>query len=234
MGWRAWTRERLTAALMQTYLQDQVVQHYASRAQRLAEGPAVPTAGMVSWLEDEQALEVFTAGAWTIPGALGLVASSVAGSMPATVDVGTTATRYTGLSTSLTLYPGRIYEARLDCGLVAAVADTQHEASVRIAKAPTVPVAADPMVSGIRAVIGGLSDPWGWYGDTTAVPFAVTTLAEYNLAPFYRRSGGTGGTRLMVNMATGYMRLKVYDAGSLTRRASQQLTAEEALLTLPA
>lgn len=69
-GWRAWARERVPSAWLQSFLQDQVVQNYTSRAARIATGPAAPSDGMVSWLQDEKRLEVFRGGGWNSPNPL--------------------------------------------------------------------------------------------------------------------------------------------------------------------
>jgi hypothetical protein len=62
VGWRQWTRERLTTALMQR-MQDQLVMDFASAEARAAELVA-PTEGMVSYLRDVQRLEMHADGAW--------------------------------------------------------------------------------------------------------------------------------------------------------------------------
>jgi hypothetical protein len=54
-GWRQWTRERLTAALVQNHLQDQVVQRYSSSSARGTGLPA-PSEGMVTTLDDTDAV----------------------------------------------------------------------------------------------------------------------------------------------------------------------------------
>jgi hypothetical protein len=65
-GWRTFTDGAvLTAAQMQFFLQDQVVQVYASSGARsTALGTAVSN-GMVSYRTDSQVLEVYKSGAWT-------------------------------------------------------------------------------------------------------------------------------------------------------------------------
>jgi hypothetical protein len=62
MGWRQWTRERLTAALMQR-IQDQLVMDFASASARTSE-LAAPTEGMVSYLKDVQRMELYDGTAW--------------------------------------------------------------------------------------------------------------------------------------------------------------------------
>lgn len=53
LGWKRWTRERLTAAEVQGYLQDQVIMHFDSASQRDAVLPESGLSdGMVCYLED--------------------------------------------------------------------------------------------------------------------------------------------------------------------------------------
>lgn len=52
-GWRQWTRETLGIDLLQTYIQDQVVQHYATASARSAALP-VAAQGMVSYTDEAQ------------------------------------------------------------------------------------------------------------------------------------------------------------------------------------
>jgi hypothetical protein len=68
-GWRSFTAGAvLTAAQVQTYLQDQSVQVYASAAARSsALGTAVST-GMVSYRTDGTAVEFYNGSAWTALG----------------------------------------------------------------------------------------------------------------------------------------------------------------------
>lgn len=63
MGWKQWTRERLTAAQLQSYLQDQAVMRFASSSARGAELPA-PTEGMISTLDDLDVVERHDGAGW--------------------------------------------------------------------------------------------------------------------------------------------------------------------------
>lgn len=56
LGWKAWTREKLSAAAFQGYVQDQVVQRWASAAARNAALPT-PSEGMVCYLADVDRFE---------------------------------------------------------------------------------------------------------------------------------------------------------------------------------
>lgn len=68
-GWRVFEAgEVLTAANVQAYLQDQVVQVYAGTAAR---GSALGTAvaeGMMSYLADTDSVEVFSGSSWQAVG----------------------------------------------------------------------------------------------------------------------------------------------------------------------
>lgn len=232
MGWRAWTRERLTAALVQDYLQDQVVQEYVSRAQRTANGPSAPTAGMVSWLEDEQVLEVYTAGAWITPPALGIVMHTTMTTDGASTDTGT-ATRLPGVVNGATkLYPGRIYEARWSGGLISAGTGVQIEATVRAVRGLSNPANTDHLVSQQRFATGGPGTPWGWYGETAPVRFTVAAADDYTFAPFFRRTGGTGAVQMVRHTLNGLMHLIVEDKGSNTLRLARQSVNDDALVVV--
>jgi hypothetical protein len=65
-GWRTFTSGAvLTAAQVQTYLQDQVVQVYASTSARTAALGTSVSAGMVSFITGTEGLDVYTHGSWT-------------------------------------------------------------------------------------------------------------------------------------------------------------------------
>ena len=63
MGWKQWTRERLTAADLQALIQDQTVMRFSSSAQRTAQLPA-PAEGMVSTLDDTDAVDRHDGSGW--------------------------------------------------------------------------------------------------------------------------------------------------------------------------
>lgn len=64
-GWRTFTAGAvLTAAQVQTYLQDQAVQVYASGTARSSALGTSVSAGMVSFLTATESLDVYTHGAW--------------------------------------------------------------------------------------------------------------------------------------------------------------------------
>lgn len=62
-GRKIWTRETLSSADVQNYLQDQSVMVFASAAARTAAIPA-PSAGMVSYLADVERWDGYSNGAW--------------------------------------------------------------------------------------------------------------------------------------------------------------------------
>lgn len=68
MGWKQWTRERLSSTELQSYLQDQAVLRFASASARSAQ-LAAPAEGMVSTLDDTNEVARWdptrvTGGAW--------------------------------------------------------------------------------------------------------------------------------------------------------------------------
>lgn len=63
MGWKQWTRERLTAADLQSYLQNQVVMRFSSASQRGTQ-LAAPAEGMLSTLDDTDAVERHDGTTW--------------------------------------------------------------------------------------------------------------------------------------------------------------------------
>lgn len=63
LGRKVWTRETLSSADLQGYVQDQTVMRYASSAARAAAIP-VPTEGMVTYLDDVNRLDVHDGAAW--------------------------------------------------------------------------------------------------------------------------------------------------------------------------
>lgn len=71
MGWKNWTRERLSVPDLQEHIQDQVVMRFASGSARGAQLPA-PEEGMVCYLEDVNRWEGYGPGAdgitleWTV------------------------------------------------------------------------------------------------------------------------------------------------------------------------
>lgn len=76
-GRKLWTRETLSSADVQDYLQDQVVLRFASAAARQGVLPN-PTEGMVSTLDDTETVERYNGAAW-VP--IGLFAPAGAGSL---------------------------------------------------------------------------------------------------------------------------------------------------------
>lgn len=63
-GFRTWTPlEVITASNVQGYLQDQTVMVFADAAARTS-AVVVPTEGMLSWLEDENAYQYYSGSAW--------------------------------------------------------------------------------------------------------------------------------------------------------------------------
>lgn len=64
-GWKDWTvGEVVTEPDFQSYIQNQVVQNYASSAARSSALGTAVSEGMVSYLQDTNAVEVFTGAGW--------------------------------------------------------------------------------------------------------------------------------------------------------------------------
>lgn len=64
-GWREWEAgEQLTDSNFQQYLQDQTVMRFADSATRGSALAGVVSEGMVSWLDDVNALEVYDGSSW--------------------------------------------------------------------------------------------------------------------------------------------------------------------------
>jgi hypothetical protein len=85
-GWRTFTAlQTLTAAQVQTYLQDQAVQVYATSGARSSALGTSVSAGMMSFVTGTEGLDVYTHGAW-----VGLNYSTISNS---------TVTAYTAVAT---------------------------------------------------------------------------------------------------------------------------------------
>jgi hypothetical protein len=106
-GWKDWTvGEVVTEPDFQSYIQNQVVQNYASSAAR---GSALGTAvseGMVAYLQDTNALELYTGASWTpvsagagisaITAGTGLTGGGTAGTVTVAVNFTDVQARITG------------------------------------------------------------------------------------------------------------------------------------------
>lgn len=69
MGWKDWVYgDLVSAADFQSLVQDQTVQRYASSSARLAALGSAVAEGMVSYLDDTNAVEVYTGSAWAAIG----------------------------------------------------------------------------------------------------------------------------------------------------------------------
>lgn len=89
-GWRTFSDGSvLSAGQVQSYLQDQAVQVYASSAARSSALGTAVSNGMVSYRTDSQILEVYKSGAWTAVILSGGTASDSAKLSGRTLNVGT-------------------------------------------------------------------------------------------------------------------------------------------------
>lgn len=113
-GWKTWAAlEEVTAANMNSYVRDQVVQVFTNSASRAAQITS-PTRGLVSFLTDSGALEVYygaTTGwakPWNLP--QGPVAA-LATSTSTQTFTSTTYSNVTGMSATWNATNGRLYRA---------------------------------------------------------------------------------------------------------------------------
>jgi hypothetical protein len=94
LGRKTWTAgEVVTAANVQSYLQDQVVQVYAGTAARSSALGTAVSEGMISYLTDTNALEFYNGSAWAGVSTTSLASSAIT-------------TAYTDKSSSYTLVAG--------------------------------------------------------------------------------------------------------------------------------
>lgn len=220
-GWKAWTRQVLSITDMQEYLQDQVVQRYASRAARTADGPAVLEDGMMSYLIDERLLEQVAAGAWRSPGPLGVVhyASQTAVGSSAS----TTPARITGtINGACTFYPGRLYRGKVRAQMYGTVAGDIGQAFLLISVGAATPTSSDPQVAAVNfhvpaATSGAVNNP------VLEDLFTVPVLSTCNPAVWLKRLSGTGTVSVGPQLH-GKWTVEVEDVGSTALRAERQST----------
>lgn len=221
LGHKTWTRERLTSADLQGYLQDQVVTVWASRSARTAGLPA-PTAGMVSYLDDERLVEQYSGGAWRTPGPLGVVhyaTQTTAGSSSSS-----TVARVTGsINGTCTLYPGRLYRGRVKSQVFGNTAGDVGNAYLLIAVGASTPVSSDPQVAAINfyslsATAGAVTNPL--FEDL----FTVTNLNTFAPTVWLRRLSGTGQVSIGPQFH-GKWSVEIVDEGSVALRGERQATS---------
>jgi hypothetical protein len=233
-GWKLWTRQALPSAQFQSYVQDQVVQRYSSRAARTSVGPASPSEGMMSWLDDEHVLETYTQGSWRIPGPLGRIGYGPQSATGATNTAGD-ATRITGaINMDVSLFPGRIYEAGLRCNLNASAAGQTIEIIQRISATSGVPAVNDPAVAGHGEYIAVAGGP----GQATVAPqgsFQVATAGNRLISPWLRRTAGaSGAVSAVASSGTGLLVAWIDDKGPGFRLTDRQTNwSSGSLLTIP-
>lgn len=221
LGHRTWTRERLTSADLQGYIQDQVVTVWASRSARTAGLPA-PDDGMVSYLLDEDVLEQCTAGAWRIPGALGVVhyaSQTTAGS-----SASTTFARITGtINASCTLYPGRLYRGKLRAHLSGNTAgDIGQVLLLMTVGASATPAATDPQVAAVNFHIASTTSGAG-SAPVCEDLFTVPAIEVISPNVWVKRLSGTG-TVTVGPQVHGKWTVEVEDVGSVALRAERQIS----------
>jgi len=93
----------LTAAQVQTYLQDQAVMRFADSSARTSALGGSVAEGMVSYLQDTDAVEVYDGSAWTAVGATPTIVQVVSTTMTGTFSTNSnTFQDVTGLTASIT------------------------------------------------------------------------------------------------------------------------------------
>ena len=90
-GWRTYTAGAvLTATQVQNYLQDQVVQVYATTSARTVALGTAASAGMVSFITGTEGLDIYTHGTWTGLNYTTITASTVTAYTATANDANTT------------------------------------------------------------------------------------------------------------------------------------------------
>lgn len=110
-GWKDWTvGEVVTEPDFQSYIQNQVVQNYASSTARSSALGTVVAEGMVSYLQDTNLVEVYDGSAWVAVGAgditavtagTGLTGGGTAGSVTLNAD-------YAAIGSAITITAAQI------------------------------------------------------------------------------------------------------------------------------
>lgn len=214
LGWKQWTRERLPAASLQGYLQDQVVAVFPSAAARAAT-IAAPTEGMHSYLADVKRREVYQNGAWVAPEALGVIAF---GGATSAFSSGSAAARVTGaVNLSVDLWPGRLYAAEMFARGLTDTAGATVELMQRITRLVSTPAAADTAVSGATAYLAVVSGP-GAFDLRPEDVFTVANADSYQVNPWARRAAGAGTISIAGSAHLRYW-ARVRDLGPVTGRS---------------
>lgn len=206
LGWRAWTRETLSAAFLQGYIQDQVVQKYASAAARTAV-KAVPDDGMVSILTDGHGIpDVGIGGVWRPTSSL-IDASPISTAATSAVSTDTRVTT-TAANRTLALKAGRLYQVTFSALMDADVA-SGGEARIR-GKAGATPVAADTCLCMGAAQVTNPGRPQNvWMSGH----FGVVASGNVTLSLFLRRLAAAGTITISGTAGSGIMDLDVHERG---------------------
>lgn len=214
-GWRAWTRERLPSAWLQSFLQDQVVQNYTSRAARAATGPGAPSEGMVSWAQAERALEVVQDGVWRDP-VPRMVGRFTTASDSGQINQATPLARISGtMNGTCRLRPGRIYRARWRAGFTAQAANQGIVIVVTITNEGATPATTDTALVNIGAAASMAGQ--AYYPDASGL-FRVADDRGYAFSPWLRRAAISGNTGYVQSLAlpdaSGVQAIEITDEGS--------------------
>lgn len=229
-GWRAFTRQILSSAQVQTYLMDQAVLKYASAAARAAEVTS-PAAGMTSWLTDSRLLESHNGSAWECPYALGTIGEGAVAA-PSSIVTSSTRTRITGnLNITVSLTAGRLYRAQWLCGLIADAASTPAEATVSIRGAGT-PADTDPVVACGRHAPALTGTAGAGFPVISGQLFTVAASGSYQVSPWIRRTAGAGGVQAIEVPYMAVQAVQVRDEGLLSRRDWLNTVNKSTVLTI--
>lgn len=220
-GWRQWTRERLAAATLQGYIQDQVVQAYGSAATRLSTGPGGSslTDGMMSVIHGlatgRPRLGVAKGAAWLEPEGLGDI-GAVAGTGGSQAVASTTQARWVAsyANWSGQLEAGRLYE--LSWSGVAADGDTAPQQpeifwrGTSGAGSAPIPTASSVCVGHVSAVLTTVGRPITLDSDGQ---FVVPTTGLTRISAFIRRNNATGTATFAPNVHVTAVAVRVRDRG---------------------
>lgn len=229
-GRKVFTRQILSSADVQDYLQDQVVMQYASAAARAAAIPA-PSNGMHTYLLDRRVDEVYIGGAWECPHALGVIAEGQLNASSALVNT-TTRTRVTGnINVTATLTAGRLYRAEWMCGLITDAASTAIGATLSCRPGTGTPATSDTQVSSARGLPAATGTAGAISVGVTGPLFTVAATGTHTVSPWLARITGAGQVQSIVQEATGMQTVHIRDEGLLSRRDWLQ-TVNDSVVTV--
>lgn len=209
MGWKQWTRERLSAASLQGYLQDQVVAHFPSASARAVALPN-PTEGMHSYLLDEDVREVHDGTGWSTPEALGAKGYGLATAAFTTDGTGTEQRIIGPLNQAVRLRTGRQYRVTVRGRLSSSAAGAVSHLLVRAARGAGATVTNTSTCVASDRKVHSAATANGQQDANSSGTFTVAATDDYVLSPFLIVSTGTV---TFLADTRGRMDLLVEDAG---------------------